>query len=103
MWLMEFDWGKKWTGPTSSFAVGGDATAVMDYSAYCGRCLLFFFLAIFMDAVGFIIFLVGVAAPIKSWDFFVLSGPLLIFLSLVFWIFWYLGNLEVPAEDFLPR
>uniref|UniRef100_A0A672F210 Uncharacterized protein n=1 Tax=Salarias fasciatus TaxID=181472 RepID=A0A672F210_SALFA len=71
----------------------------MDYSAYCGRCLLFFFLAIFMDAVGFIIFLVGVAAPIKSWDFFVLSGPLLIFLSLVFWIFWYLGNLESSVGE----
>uniref|UniRef100_A0A3B5BHZ2 Uncharacterized protein n=1 Tax=Stegastes partitus TaxID=144197 RepID=A0A3B5BHZ2_9TELE len=64
------------------------------YSAYVGRCLLFFSLAILMDVIGLILFFVGVAAPLSFWDFFVFSGSVLIFLSLVFWIFWYLGNLE---------
>lgn len=75
----------------------------MDYTAYLGRCLLFFFVAVFLDAAGLILFLVGVFAPISFWDFFVFSGPLIIFLSLVFWIFWYLGNLEIPMDELLPK
>uniref|UniRef100_A0A3P8TP34 Transmembrane protein 238 like n=1 Tax=Amphiprion percula TaxID=161767 RepID=A0A3P8TP34_AMPPE len=75
----------------------------MEYSTYVGRCLLFFSLAILMDVTGLIMFFVGVAAPLSFWDFFVFSGSLLIFLSLVFWIFWYLGNLEVPMEALLPK
>lgn len=72
----------------------------MDYSSYLGRCLPFFLLAVFLDVAGLILFFVGIFAPLSFWDFFVFSGPLIIFLSLVFWIFWYLGNLEV--EDLLP-
>lgn len=75
----------------------------MDYIGYLGRCLLFFFIAVLLDTVGLILFIVGIFAPLSFWDFFVLSGPLIIFLSLVFWIFWYLGNLEVPMEDLLPK
>lgn len=75
----------------------------MDYTVLSGRCLLFFFLAILLDTVGLIVFFIGIAAPFSFWDFLVLSGPILVFLSLVFWIFWYLGNLEVPTEEFLPR
>lgn len=75
----------------------------MDLTTCVGRCLLFFYLAILLDVVGLILFLVGVAAPLSFWDFFVFSGPLLIFLSLAFWIFWYVGNLEVPLEQVLPR
>lgn len=72
----------------------------MDYSSYLGRCLPFFLLAVFLDVAGLILFFVGIFAPLSFWDFFVFSGPLIVFLSLVFWIFWYLGNLEV--EDLLP-
>lgn len=75
----------------------------MDYTSYIGRCLLFFFIAILLDVVGIILFLIGVFAPFSFWDFLVFSGPLLIFLSLVLWIFWYLGNLEVPLEEILPE
>lgn len=74
----------------------------MDYTAYLGRCLLFFFIAVFLDAAGLILFFVGIFAPLSFWDFFVFSGPLIIFLSLVFWIFWYLGNLDAPME-LLPK
>ena len=75
----------------------------MDYFGYLGRCLLFFFLAVLMDALGLVLFLVGVFAPLSFWDFLVILGPLIIFFSLVFWICWYLANLEVPLESLLPR
>ncbi|KAG5279852.1 hypothetical protein AALO_G00082260 [Alosa alosa] len=71
----------------------------MDCKACCGRCILFLVLAVICDVVGLVLFLVGILAPLSFWDLFVLSGPLVIFLSLVFWIFWYLGNLTVPYKE----
>lgn len=59
----------------------------------------FLALALILDAVGLILFFVGIFAPLSFWDFFVLSGPLLIFLSLVLWIFWYMGNITVSEEE----
>ncbi|XP_023204429.1 putative transmembrane protein [Xiphophorus maculatus] len=65
-----------------------------------GKCTGFFIgLAVFLDVVGLLLLLIGIFAPLPYWDFFVLSGPLLIFLSLVLWIFWYLGNLTVSEEE----
>lgn len=64
------------------------------------RCTTFFLsLAVIMDVVGLAIFFIGIAAPLSFWDFFVLSGPLLIFLSLILWIFWYIGNITVSEEE----
>ncbi|KAA0706198.1 hypothetical protein E1301_Tti019717 [Triplophysa tibetana] len=68
-----------------------------------GRCFFFLCLAIVCDLAGLVVFLVGIFAPIEYWDLFVLSGPIIIFLSLVFWIFWYLGNLTVPYQELLPK
>ncbi|CAL8301835.1 unnamed protein product [Merluccius merluccius] len=67
------------------------------------RCALFLALALLFDTVGLALLLAGIFAPISFWDFFILSGPLLIFLSLIFWIFWYLGGLTVPYEQLLPK
>ncbi|KAF7655549.1 hypothetical protein LDENG_00054400 [Lucifuga dentata] len=75
----------------------------MDYSVYVGRCQTFFHLAVLLDVAGLLIFFVGLFAPLRFWDFLIFSGPLVVFLSLVFWIFWYLGNIEVPAEEFFPE
>ena len=61
--------------------------------------IVFLTLAVVFDIVGLILFFLGIFAPLSFWDFFVLSGPLLIFFSLVFWIFWYMGNLVVPEEE----
>ncbi|KAK9534573.1 hypothetical protein VZT92_007012 [Zoarces viviparus] len=64
------------------------------------KCTNFFLsLAVILDVVGLILFFVGILAPLSFWDFFVLSGPLLIFSSLIFWIFWYVGNLTVTEEE----
>ncbi|KAK2820989.1 hypothetical protein Q5P01_023948 [Channa striata] len=75
----------------------------MDVTTCLGHCQLFFFIAIRLDAVGLILFFVGVCSALSFWDFFVFSGPVIIFLSLVFWILWYLGNLEVPMAELLPK
>lgn len=78
-------------------------SGVMDYKKYFGRCIFFFLLAVLFDAVGVILFFLGIFAPLSFWDFFVLSGPIAIFVSLFFWIFWYLGNITVPTTEFLPK
>uniref|UniRef100_A0A3P8TVV9 Transmembrane protein 238 like n=1 Tax=Amphiprion percula TaxID=161767 RepID=A0A3P8TVV9_AMPPE len=59
----------------------------------------FLSIALIMDIVGIILFFTGIFAPLSFWDFFVLSGPLLIFLSLVLWIFWYMAHLTVSEEE----
>lgn len=56
-------------------------------------------LAVILDIIGLCLLLVGIFAPLSFWDLLVLSGPLLIFISLIFWIFWYLGNLTVSEEE----
>lgn len=64
------------------------------------RCTnVFLSIAVILDVVGLLLLLVGIFAPLSFWDFFVLSGPLLIFLSLILWIFWYLGSLTVSEEE----
>jgi len=75
----------------------------MDYSSCVGRCLLLFFISLLLDAVGLVLFFIGVFAPLSFWDLLVFSGALGIFLRLVFWILWYLGNLEVAMEELLPK
>ncbi|XP_060720803.1 LOW QUALITY PROTEIN: transmembrane protein 238-like [Tachysurus vachellii] len=75
----------------------------MDCTAYIGRCFGFFLLALVLDVVGLVLFLLGILAPLSFWDFFVLSGPIIIFISLMFWIFWYLGNLNVPYQQLWPE
>lgn len=75
----------------------------MDHISFVGRCQPFFFIAALLDVAGLILFFIGVFAPISVWDFFVFTGPLVIFLSLLFWIFWYLGNLEGPMDSLLPE
>ncbi|CAN9493084.1 unnamed protein product [Ophioblennius macclurei] len=59
----------------------------------------FLALAVLLDVVGLLVFLVGIFAPLSFWDFLVLSGPLLIFVSLIPWILWYMGSLTVPEDE----
>ena len=76
---------------------------MMDYAPGVGRCLISFALAIIFSATGIVLFLIGIFAPFSFWDIFIFSGPLLVFLSLVFWILWYLGNIEVSVDELLPK
>ncbi|KAG1943704.1 transmembrane protein [Pimephales promelas] len=42
---------------------------------------------------------VGVFWDIFFHDFLIYAGAVIIFLSLIWWVFWYTGNIEVPPEE----
>lgn len=71
----------------------------MAFLKLIGRCALIFLLAVLCDVVGLIILFLGIFAPLSSWDFFVYLGALLLAFSLVFWVFWYTFNIEVPFRE----
>ncbi|XP_026772023.1 transmembrane protein 238-like [Pangasianodon hypophthalmus] len=64
-----------------------------------GRCSCAFWLAVAFDACGLVVLLVGVFADIFFYDFLIYAGAIVIFLSLIWWVFWYTGNIEVPPEE----
>ncbi|XP_076852235.1 transmembrane protein 238 [Brachyhypopomus gauderio] len=64
-----------------------------------GRCSCAFWLAVAFDVFGLIILLVGVFADLFFYDFLIYAGAIIIFLSLIWWVFWYTGNIAVPPED----
>ncbi|XP_032995473.1 transmembrane protein 238-like [Lacerta agilis] len=73
--------------------------------ARCGHCAVFLVAALVMDVAGLVLVLAGaVGRPMVDGvpleDFLVLTGSLLLALSLLCWLFWYSGNLRgVPAEE----
>ncbi|NWU42705.1 TM238 protein, partial [Hylia prasina] len=62
-------------------------------------CAALALLALVCDAVGLLILVLGVSAPLSSWDFFVYLGALLLAFSLLFWVLWYTFNIEVPPGE----
>ncbi|XP_064251740.1 transmembrane protein 238-like [Passer domesticus] len=68
-----------------------------------GRCPAIALLGLLCDALGLLFLLLGIFAPISSWDFFVYGGALLLAFSLVFWVFWYTFNIEVPLGELQRR
>ncbi|NXH50333.1 TM238 protein, partial [Dicaeum eximium] len=64
-----------------------------------GRCPAFALLGLLCITLGLLILLLGILAPLSSWDFFVYGGALLLAFSLVFWVFWYTFNIEVPLRE----
>lgn len=64
-----------------------------------GRCVAAFWLALAFDALGLAVLLAGVFADVFFSDLLIYAGGIGIFLSLVWWVFWYAGNLEVPLEE----
>ncbi|KAK2916497.1 hypothetical protein Q8A67_000871 [Cirrhinus molitorella] len=64
-----------------------------------GRCSCAFWLAVAFDVLGLVILLLGVFGDLFFYDFLIYAGAIIIFLSLIWWVFWYTGNIEVPPEE----
>ncbi|MEE6513103.1 hypothetical protein FKM82_020565 [Ascaphus truei] len=64
-----------------------------------GRCSCCFWLAVAFDVFGLAVLLIGVFANVFFYDFLIYAGAIVIFLSLIWWVFWYTGNIEVPPEE----
>ncbi|KAM3599042.1 uncharacterized protein V6R79_025960 [Siganus canaliculatus] len=64
-----------------------------------GRCVCAFWLAVAFDIVGLTVLLVGVFVNVFFYDLLIYAGAIVIFLSLIWWVFWYSGNIEVPPAE----
>ncbi|XP_019938897.2 transmembrane protein 238-like [Paralichthys olivaceus] len=64
-----------------------------------GRCKCSFWFAVAHDILGVFIMMVGVFGGLVIHDLFIYAGAIVIFLSLIWWVFWYSGNIEVPPEE----
>ncbi|XP_055265509.1 uncharacterized protein LOC129545394 [Moschus berezovskii] len=66
-----------------------------------GRCKHFFWLGVTFDTVGVAMVFTGVFTPVLYYDMFLYLGASIIFLSLLWWTFWYSGNIELSSEEAL--
>ncbi|XP_078257070.1 transmembrane protein 238 like isoform X2 [Rhinoraja longicauda] len=69
-----------------------------------GRCPGLFWVAIALDLAGLSLLLVGIFGnvQVKSrgvGDCFIYSGAIIVFLSLIWWLSWCTGNIEVSMEE----
>ncbi|XP_038633711.1 transmembrane protein 238-like isoform X2 [Scyliorhinus canicula] len=69
-----------------------------------GRCPGFFCMAVSLDVAGLTLLLIGIFANVRVGgrgfgDCLVYSGSIIVFLSLIWWLFWCTGNIEVPLEE----
>ncbi|CAK6961693.1 transmembrane protein 238-like [Scomber scombrus] len=64
-----------------------------------GRCKCSFWFAVAHDILGVFIMMVGVFGGLIIHDLFIYAGAIIIFLSLIWWVFWYSGNIDVPPEE----
>ncbi|XP_061605786.1 transmembrane protein 238-like [Phyllopteryx taeniolatus] len=64
-----------------------------------GRCVCCFWLAVAFDIVGLLVLLIGVFVNVFFYDLLIYAGAIVIFLSLVWWVFWYSGNIEVLSVE----
>ncbi|MEE6483198.1 hypothetical protein FKM82_013465 [Ascaphus truei] len=68
------------------------------------RCRLALLFAVLMDLAGVVSLLVGIFAELQLngqdfGDLLIYTGAILVFLSLIGWIFWYTGNIEISLEE----
>lgn len=64
-----------------------------------GRCKCPFWFAVGHVILGVTALMVGTFAGIFIHDLFIYAGAIIIFLSLIWWVFWYVGNIDVPPGE----
>ncbi|XP_056285739.1 transmembrane protein 238-like [Pseudoliparis swirei] len=64
-----------------------------------GRCKCSFWFAVAHDVVGVFFMMVGVFGGLVIHDLLIYAGAIVIFFSLIWWVFWYSGNIDVPPEQ----
>ncbi|KAM6165174.1 uncharacterized protein O8D03_009376 [Erethizon dorsatum] len=64
-----------------------------------GRCKYFFWLGVVFDTVGVAVLFTGVFADLLFYDMLLYLGSIIIFFSLLWWISWYTGNIELLPEE----
>lgn len=73
-------------------------------SSGLGRCRMALLLAVALDVAGMAALLTGVFAQLQVrgrdfGDLLIYSGALLVFMSLLGWILWYTGNIEISRQE----
>lgn len=73
-------------------------------SSGLGRCRVALLLAVALDVAGMAALLTGVFAQLQVrgrdfGDLLIYSGALLVFASLLGWILWYTGNIEISRQE----
>lgn len=76
-----------------------EAVLIMNLFLCRTRCFLIFLAAVLCDVAGLVLLILGVCRFLSYWDFFVYTGALLLAFSLLFWIFGYTFNIEVPFRE----
>lgn len=81
-----------------STSVQVDPSTERDYPG-AGRCMCCFWFALAHDVLGVIIIMAGVFGGFFFHDLFIYAGAIVIFLSLIWWVLWYTGNIDVPPQE----
>ncbi|KAK2893436.1 hypothetical protein Q8A73_015920 [Channa argus] len=76
----------------------------MGFRRCIGGCVPLFLMAVVFDVVGLIVLFVGIFANVRIddlfyGDFLIYTGSLIIFMSLGFWVMWYVSNVPVSEDD----
>ncbi|XP_060640358.1 transmembrane protein 238-like [Anolis sagrei] len=68
-------------------------------AAGAGRCRGAFWMALLFDAAGLSLLLLGSFVDVFFADLLIYSGGVGLLFSLLWWVFWYVGNIEVPPDE----
>lgn len=68
-----------------------------------GHCRHFFWLGVIFDMMGATALFAGVFIDQPHCELLLYLGSIIVFLSLLWWVFWYAGNIKLTYEDAWKR